>query len=307
MSNQFKDIVAGVRLSWSWIGEKKAIRGQISEEMAAVAEADGGSIMQAKKLFGTDSNEWLKKLNSLKAQVTTYYKEHTMPYFEAGVRILSREKYPSLRNRMQEFREQIKEAEQELEYNKQEVLDRAKLKLGKLYNPADYPQSFLGMFDFTFAPANIEIPSYLMELDPKEYERRTQDLEKRLESSYELWESQMAEAFGEMVSNLVDRLTPSPDGKKKRIESASIDNLFAFFDKYQELRSQMKSVKSQGQLDDMIVQAKEVLGDFDAAAMRASTSIRNKVVEGFSAINKSLSEKIITTGKRSITTKAKTA
>ena len=50
---------------------------------------------------------------------------------------------------------------------------RTRFRLGRLYSPADYPESLIGLFGVTWEYPNCEPPAYLQQLSPELYEEES--------------------------------------------------------------------------------------------------------------------------------------
>ena len=64
----------------------------------------------------------------------------------------------------------------------------AQRRLGTLFNPADYPCTFDGIFDMEWSVVPIELPGHLMALHPDAYQAEQARVRERFESAVELAE-----------------------------------------------------------------------------------------------------------------------
>lgn len=173
----FKNVAVAARLSWTKLGTKKAIKGEVKQEISEFLQTNKGATGSTKYLFDPKTDE-IKKIDSLKNETDKYWKDHTYQYMEPGVRLTRKDQWLSVKSQMEEYRKQIKEAEKKLQENREVVLQKSREFLGeKLYNESDYPATFEGSFDFELEVVNVEPPSYLMQLDPEAYEKAQQVLE----------------------------------------------------------------------------------------------------------------------------------
>jgi hypothetical protein len=294
-AQDFRLKAAGGRLSFTWLGVTRTFDGAVREDLIDYLGTDGDLVTFKKKIINT-KNAYFKKLTSIKGKALRYWIDHTLPYLEKGVRLTTQDKFKGLREEMAKIREEIVQAAQELQDHRQEILDEAKEKLGfKLFNEAHYPVNFAGLFTFSIDPFNLEVPKYLQELDPEEYQRQQEALNKKIEQSLELFEEEMLAEGGHLIGSLIEQLQPSEDGSPKKFYSAHFDNLIEFFKKYKELR-----VRDNADLDQLIAQAQEITQGKTANSLKGSAFVRKQMKEAFTALATEFAGKIDTRPRRKI-------
>jgi hypothetical protein len=94
----------------------------------------------------------------------------------------------------------------------------------------------------------------------------------RFEEALALTEAAFVEEFTKMVNTLVERLTPSPDGKKRVIKDSSVENLNEFFQKFRSL-----SIGSNGDLDAIVEEAQRAIRGVDVKALRKDVTVQGQI------------------------------
>ncbi len=284
----FKDLAVAARLSWQSISSKKQIRGTVGQEISEFLESDKRAVGSIKKLFDPKTEE-IKKLESIKNETNKYWRDNTYEYMERGVRLTRKDNWMSVKEQMEAYRKQIKDAEKVLQENRDQILEKSKSFLGeKLFSLSDYPVTFEGSFDFELEPVNIEPPSYLMQLDPEAYDKAQKVLEQKLDSSLALFEEQIFTGLSGMLNHLVEKMKPGEDGKKKVFHESTFQNLWDLMKQYKELK-----VRDNEALDKLVDDAEKKLKGFDVGGIRASEAVRNQVVKEFEGLAKE-AEKYVT-------------
>jgi len=296
VAESFRDRCAGITVGFKWLGITRRVKGQFRERFLEETEADASGVEIDSKILNP-KNEHLCRLTSIKSQAVTYYRDNTLPYVEKGKRLCRKDRYLEIRDRLLAYRDEIKQAEAEMEANRDAVLEDARQFRKKLFNASEYPATFLGCFDISVEPVNLDPPSYLMELNPEEYERARKSLEEKCEKARLLYEEQLAQQGLGLVEKLLDRMRPAEDGRRKVFSSSLFDELTTFFTKYKELKATVAGIRSETDVDKLVEQAEQALANFDVDGIRSSQKVRDQVTAAFSTIADEL-EKTVAPARR---------
>jgi PKD repeat protein len=94
------------------------------------------------------------------------------------------------------FQAELAETVEQLSENYQELKTAARQRLGRLFEPADYPSSLTGLFAVTYDFPSVDPPSYLRQLSPELYEQEAARVAARFDEAVRLAEA----AFQEVTS-----------------------------------------------------------------------------------------------------------
>src|SRR5215471_733277 len=97
---------------------------------------------------------------------------------------------------------ELAEAVAQLSRRYQELKSAARHRLGRLFCPADYPESLAGMFELSFDFPSVEPPDYLKQLGPQLYEQEAQRASARFQETVELAEQAFLDEFTKVISHL---------------------------------------------------------------------------------------------------------
>lgn len=273
-----RQIAAAVRVSFTWWGVHRSLTDQQKEEVGLACSADTRLLTAGKKLIDT-RNETYRKLTSLRSRIVYYWRGLTLPYVEPGMRLIRQEDIDSFVHVMEGFREELKAAELELDAAYDRICGDARQRLGRLYNPGDYPPSMLGLFGVEWDFPSVEPPSYLMRLNPALYEQEQQRVTQRFEEAVRLAEQAFLGEFGKLVEHLCERLSTSQDGERKIFRDSVLENLSDFFDKFKKL-----NVRSNVDLDHLVQRAHDLVRGVNAQQLRDNDGLRQQVATQFSQV-----------------------
>ena len=205
---------AAVRVAFCWWGIHKTLTAEQKEEASSAYAADVRFLTAGKKLIDS-RHEAFRKLTSLRHRICQFWKSLTLPYVEAGVRLIRQSDVEMFVHKMEGFQEELVEAEAELNTVYDQIKADARQRLGRLYNPLDYPPEVRGLFSVSWEFPSIEPPSYLMQLNPDIYRQEQERVARKFEEAVQLAEQAFIGKLARLVSHLTERLTATNDGTKK--------------------------------------------------------------------------------------------
>lgn len=157
--------MTAARVSLRWFGVRKALTPQQKTQAAESFGAEEQFLSARKKLLDTRDPAY-KQVTAVRGRVLSYWKGMSLPYPEAGLRLIRQDKLDEFNQHMTELRAALHDAVNSLDRHYDELKSNARRRLGELYNPGDYPPSLEGLFDVEWDFPNIEPPDYLLQLNP---------------------------------------------------------------------------------------------------------------------------------------------
>ena len=117
-----------------------------------------------------------------------------------------------------------------------ELKQAAAERLGSLFNPADYPETLVGLFGVAWDFPTVEPPDYLVRLSPGLYEQERARVAARFEEAVRLAEQAFLDEFARLVAHLTERITGAgEDGTPKVFRDSAVGNLREFFERFRAL------------------------------------------------------------------------
>jgi len=146
-----------VRVNFTWFGTRKTLS---AEQKALAAEqfgAEGQYLTAAKKLLD-NKHEAFQQVTGVRSQIISYWKAISLPFPEVGVRLIKQQDVTVFNSRMNEYRQELTLAVENLNDHFDQLKAAARDRLGSLYNAADYPATLRGLFAVDFDFPNISAP-----------------------------------------------------------------------------------------------------------------------------------------------------
>src|SRR6516165_11836491 len=128
---------AAVRLHFTWWGVHKTLTAQQKEEVGAAYAADARFLTAGKKIIDV-RHEAFRRLTSLRTRAVQFWRGLTLPYTEPAVRLIRQDDVEAFVHALQGFRDELTQAEADLNSVYDQLKADAQQRLGRLYNAADY-------------------------------------------------------------------------------------------------------------------------------------------------------------------------
>lgn len=284
---------AAVRLHFEWFGVRKTLNSGQKSEAASSFGADGHFLSAGKKLLDT-KHEAYKKVTGIRGEARKYWQNKTLPYPEAGIRMIKLTDVEEFDNRMNSYQAELRGAVLDLDRHLPEMIENARDRLGRLFDPTEYPTTFMGLFSMEWDFPNMRPPEYLRMANPQIYEQEMARIQARFNEAAAMAEEAFLAEFADMVSNLRDRMEPDENGNPKKFKQNTVENLKGFFDRFAEL-----NIGCRDDLESLVEEAQRVMNGVTAESLRDSDELRERIHESFSSISSQLGEMIETAPRRS--------
>ena len=293
-ARRLRSTMAAVRLSFVWFGTRKSLSPQQKEEAADSFGAEGTFLSAAKKLFDT-RHPAFKAVTAVRGRAVSLWKGLSLPFPEPGIRLIRQDDVPVFDVQLTSLRAELEEAVAALDDHYGELRAAARERLGRLYNPADYPDSLVGLFKVEHDFPSVEAPAYLRELSPELYRQEQARVTARFEEAVRLAEEAFLAEFAKLVGHLTDRLSGGDDGKPKVFRDSAVENMSEFFARFRSL-----NVRSNAELDALVEQAQRVVRGVEPQQLRDNATLRQQVAAQLSGVQATLDGLLVDRPRRRI-------
>jgi hypothetical protein len=281
-AQRLRRLAAAVRVHFTWWGVHKTLTAQQKEEVGAAYAADARFLTAGKKLVDI-RHEAFRALTSIRTRIINYWRGLTLPYVEAGVRLIRQSDIEAFVHTLEVFRGDLTEAEAGLNAAYAEIQGDARRRLGRLYNPSDYPPEVRGLFAVEWDFPAVEPPSYLMQLNPAIYQQEQERVTRRFEEAVRLGEQAFVNKFAWIVAHLTERLHGGPDGARQVFRDSAVTNLTEFCERFKHL-----NVNSSQELDRLVEQAQALVRGVTPQGLRDNDDLRRRVATNLSQVQATL-------------------
>jgi hypothetical protein len=270
-AQRLRRTAAAVRVALHWWGVHRALSASQKEEFGAVTAADARFLTAGKKLLDT-RHEAFRRLTSIKTRIGNYWRGVSLPYVEPGVRLIRQANIPAFVHTLEGFREELTQAEADLNAVYDDVKADARSRLGRLFNSADYPAEVRNLFGVEWDFPSVEPPNYLMQVAPEVYEDERRRVAARFEEAVRLAEQAFATEFARLLSHLTERLTNGDHGERRIFRDSAVTNLTEFFGRFRDL-----NVRSNPDLDTLVEEAQRLVQGVSPQDLRDNNSLRQQI------------------------------
>ena len=276
------------------MGRAQTLTAQQKEEVGLAYEADVRFLTAGKKLVDM-RHEAFRRLTSLRTRIVNYWRGLTLPYVESGVRLIRQSDIEPFVHALEGFRAELLQAEADLNtvYTRSRRMRRRRL--GRLYNPADYPPEVRGLFGVEWDFPAIEPPQYLLRAQPGDLRQEQERVTSRFEEAVVLAEQAFAAEFGKLLSHLTERLADGEGGERRIFRDSAVTNLSEFFERFRHL-----NVRRNQELDALVEQAQQLVRGVTPQALRDNDSLRQHIAAEMSQVQAQLEGMIVERPRRQI-------
>lgn len=293
-AERLRRMSAAVRLSFSWLGTRKSLDADQTAEAAVTFGAERQYLSAGKKLLDT-RHPTFRAVTRVRNRMLNYWRGMSLPFPEPGLRLIRQDRIATFNVHMEELKQELEESVGRLDDEYAELREAARLRLGRLYNPADYPPSLAGMFRVTWDFPSIEPPDYLRQLHPDIYELECQRMRQRFDEAVQLAEQTFTEELLQLVSHLSERLNGQSDGKPKIFRDSAVTNLTEFFQRFRRL-----NIRSNDQLEQLVDQCQDLVRSVEPQGLRDSQGLRQSISLELGRVQDSLESLLVDRPRRNI-------
>lgn len=292
--DQLRSSMAAMKVSFHWIGTRKALSSEQIVRAADAFEAERKFLTAGKKLFDT-SDPSFRQVTAVKTTTMNYFKSISLPFPEPGVRLIRQDQIDVIHSRMTELRDELANAVRLLEDRFADLTAEARDRLGNLFDPADYPSSLEGAFQVDWSFPTVSAPDYLRRLNPELYEQECQRVRSRFDEAVRLAEHSFVEELGKLIDHLSERLSGADDGKVKVFRDSAVTNFNEFFERFQSL-----NVGSNSEIDSLVDRARQIVSGVAPNTLRTSGDLRDRISNQLSSVQASLDGMMVDRPRRNI-------
>jgi hypothetical protein len=253
-------------------------------------------MIRASKRLLDSAHPTMKLLANIRNRMLGTWRGLTLPFVEAGVRLIPRQLVGEFESRMSMLKDELASAVDELQQEWPRLKEAAAGRLGTLYNPDDYPDNLKDLFVVSWSYPDTSVPSYLMAIDASVYRREAARVAEKFEQAVELAEQGFVEEFSKLVSHLTERLTDT-DGERKIFRDSSLESLREFFQRFHQMRLGGRAGE---QLEELIAEAQGIVAGIAPQDLRESGSLRQTVALDLARVGKDLEGMMVARPRRKI-------
>ncbi len=167
----------------------------------------------------------------------------------------------------------------------------ARARLGRHYNPADYPPAseLARAFGVRARFLSFNVPAALADLNRELYERERARVETEWSEAYTEIRTALREAFAGLVEHLADRLGQDDQGKPKTFRDSTVQQMQDFLETFG-----ARNLTGDQDLAELAEQARALIQGVSPETLRKAALFRERVREGMEQIKAKLDTLVVT-------------
>jgi len=291
-------------VTYSGIGNRRKVS-------TATIEVDADKSMIAVSKILLDSKE-LQAIHLLDARVRIYLHGICLPsLFRNGVFLLPVELVEEVEGRLKDFEVERKNLVDDLVRAIPQRVGEAAARLRGQFNEDDYPgvervsetqfrvadaSKIRNEFDLSWQYVAFSVPGKLKQINASIFESERKKAEQKWAEATIAIEQMLRTSMSSLVDHLVDRLSASPDGKRKRFHATAITNLQEFLGTFR-----ARNITEDKELSDLVERAQQLIDGVDPALLRTNEGLRDVIRSGFEQIRGKLDTMVVDQPDRMIT------
>ena len=283
------------KLHLKWLGVTRSLTADQMASLVDGSEVDSKMIRASKRLLDS-AHPTMKLLANIRNRMLGTWRGLTLPFVEAGVRLIPRQLVGEFEARMSLLKDELASAVDELQQEWPKLKEAAAARLGTLYNPDDYPDNLEELFVVSWSYPDTSVPSYLMAIDAGVYRREAARVAEKFEQAVELAEQGFVEEFNKLVSHLTERLTDT-DCERKIFRDSSLESLREFFQRFRQMRL---GGRAEQQLEELVTQAQQIVSGVVSQDLRDSSSLRQSIAQNLARVGAELEGLMVARPRRKI-------
>jgi hypothetical protein len=137
-AQRLRTTMAAAKLAFTWLGVRKTLAPEQRTTAARAFHADR-EILSASKLILDLKHPTYRAVAAVRSEASGYWRTVTLPFPEAGIRLLPQNSLGLFATTMQTYRERLQEAARELSSQYDTMKSEAERRLGTLFNASNNP------------------------------------------------------------------------------------------------------------------------------------------------------------------------
>lgn len=284
------DRAVSITVTFGGIGNSRKV-----SNSSVQVDADKDLISVSKKLLDSPELDAIRKLDG---EIRKYRDKLCLPsMLKSGIYLLPIVLVPEVEEKLRDFRQRRFTLVQDFLASYSQRMEEAALRLREVFNPQDYRSSerVRAAFTFDWQYVTFSTPGKLKEISAAFFEQEQQKMVAKVAEATGEVRQVLRAAMQEMVSHMVERLTPGEDGKTKTFHKTSVENLMEFMRTFD-----ARNITDDAQLKALVDQAGALLEGINPKALRDNDSLRAGVQSSLAEIKTALDTMIVEGGNRLI-------
>lgn len=233
----------------------------------------------------------LESINKVRNMAKTFIYKRSLPFKIPGIIFIPRDMIDTVDQQMQRYEREFQAEVTAFEHNYRQYIDEAQAKLGKLFNPLDYPRDIRNYFSFRWDFIHFSAPDQTQIISNEILQREQQKYQQTIEEFRETAITTLRTTFVEMVNHIVERLS----GERKIFKDSLIGNIREFINDFSAL-----NITDDGELASAVEKCHRLLDGVSVDVIRNNDRFRLDIANKMSEVKSQLSAMMVSRPLRKI-------
>lgn len=251
-------------------------------------DADKRAYGVHKKLFDCDE---LRAITQHVSLTKRYVKAKCLPHlFKKGVYLLPLELFDEVDERLKESSVEFNNLVDAFVNTYDKTVKEQKLKLRSLFDEDDYPSTARVKDEFYFGWNYKEfgVPGKLKTINPVAFKREQEKAAKEWQDIVLAGQQMLREKLTKLFDHMVQILTPTEDGKKKKFHDSSLDKINDFLDTFD-----VRNIGDNASLKAIADKSRKLVSGIDPEILHEDEKFRAQVHKEFEQVKQELEKLVI--------------
>lgn len=239
--------------------------------------------------------EYLGPIKTTAGKARCLVKKQALPFPISGLNLVPREQIVTIENQLGDLKEEFNGNVRLFMRNYGLARSEARMALGDLFDPLDYPIDPAERFSFHWQYVNLAMPGNFQMLSPKLYEREREKFLNLMEETRDQAIAALRIEFADLVSHLTDRLGTNGDSKPKILRSSVLQKLNEFLDNFSN-----RNLFQDNELQEMVMLTQNIINGVDTELLRDNGALRESIRQDMAEVKAEIDKSIIDLPRRRI-------
>jgi hypothetical protein len=248
-------------------------------------DADRKLLKVSKRIFESNAMEQIKMLYG---EIRSHLQRYTIvgAMFKSGLYLVPFDQVTQVESFIRGKQELLSYWVFQLGEEYEVVKERFREQLGSLYNESDYPfvSKVKSQFSIDYEFLALDVPAALRYINSDIWHSEQEKARIRVQAVAERIEQILTESMQDLIEHLVERLTDTDDGKRKKFATNMVDKARDFFETFRS-----KNLTGAESLNDLAEQGLVLLQGIDLDSLKNQARMRERVRDGFAEIKSRMS------------------
>jgi hypothetical protein len=240
--------------------------------------------------------EYLSPIKTTAGKARAFVKKHALPFPINGLQLVPKDSISYIESNLLEYEHMFSSDVRRLLSVFDDAVANARMVLGDLFDPLDYPQDLKSRFGFSWQYVQLSLPGQHSVLSPELYQREKDKFIELMDRTRQEAVLALRQEFSELVGNLSDRLTSS--GRPRVLRSSMLDKMNEFLEGFKN-----RNVFADDQLQELVDNARQVINTVDIQSLKSDESLRESIQQSMESIKDEVDRAIEDAPRRKIVLK----